>query len=78
MYLEGVEKSVQAAKKSPECLNLFGLTMEMVEPPRARKFEAMGETKGTLTMQNMRSVKNNFLLILLYCLKYLKLHGTKQ
>lgn len=45
MYVEGAEKSVQAAKKSPECLNLFGLTMEMVEPPRARKFEVMGETK---------------------------------
>lgn len=45
MNLEGVEETVQAAKKLPECLNSFCLTTEMIEPPWTCKFEVRGETK---------------------------------
>lgn len=45
MCLDGAEKSVKTAKKPPECLKLFCLTKERMEPPRTCRFEVMGETK---------------------------------
>lgn len=53
-----------------------------MDPPWTYKFEVRGEIKfseeNISTIQNIHTMKNNSLLILLYCLNYLKLHGTKQ